>query len=94
LLFGGIAPPDDYDLDTDALRGREASALVDVIDRDGVLYNRIAQLFPLRAMRMAHDMDQVLPEAAFEERGRYLNSSPNAHIPAESQGILDEDPPW
>jgi hypothetical protein len=48
LLFGGKALPADYDLDTDALRKREALAVVEIIERDGVFYNRIVQLFPLR----------------------------------------------
>jgi hypothetical protein len=76
LLFGGMPLPDEYDLDTDALRNSVAWAVVEVIDRDGVLYNRIAQLFPLRALRTAHHVDEELPEAAIEERGRYLSSSP------------------
>jgi hypothetical protein len=48
LLFGGMPLPDGYDLDTDALYKREALAVVEIIDRDGVYYNRIVQLFPCR----------------------------------------------
>ena len=48
LLFAGKPLPDDYDLDTDALLNREALALVEVVEKEGVLYNRIVQLFPWR----------------------------------------------
>ena len=48
LLFAGKPLPEEYDLDIDTLRNREAWALVEVVEKEGVLYNRIAQLFPLR----------------------------------------------
>ena len=51
LLFAGRALPEEYDLDTDALLGREALALVEVTEKDGMSTNRIVQLFPLRAAR-------------------------------------------
>jgi hypothetical protein len=94
LLFAGKPLPDDYDLDTDALRGREAWAVVDVIDRDGVLYNRVAQLFPLRAIVTAHDAHPGLAEDASLQRGGSADFSPDPPIPAESEGIFDEEPPW
>ena len=61
LLFAGKPLPDGYDLDTDALRGREATALVEVIDRDGVLYNRVAQLFPSRGAGRGEIFDEEPP---------------------------------
>lgn len=51
LLFAGKPLPEGYDLDTDALLGREALAVVDVEEKDGASYNRIAQLLPLRPAR-------------------------------------------
>jgi hypothetical protein len=96
LLFAGKPLPDGYDLDTDALRNREALAVVEVIDRDGVLYNRIAQLFPLRGMGRGDTEtrrrgDQTA--ASLEEEG-WMDCSPNPQIPAECQGIFDDEPPW
>jgi len=32
--------------------------VIEVVDDEGVLYNRIAQLFPLRAIRLAHEADR------------------------------------
>jgi hypothetical protein len=61
LLFGGRPLPDDYDLDTDALRNREALAVVEVIEREGVLYNRVAQLFPLRAAKGNASPNPLIP---------------------------------
>ena len=51
LLFAGKALPEEYDLDTDAVLGREALALVEVTEKDGMSYNRVVQLLPLRAAR-------------------------------------------
>ena len=51
LLFAGKALPEEYDLDTDALLGREALALVEVTEKDGMSTNRIVQLLPLRAAK-------------------------------------------
>jgi hypothetical protein len=99
---GGL--PEGYDLDTDALRNREAWALVEVIDRDGVLYNRIVQLFPLRGMGRGDIMLAHLQHTATgghgdeaaksPERAVWESFSPNPPIPAESQGIFDEEPLW
>jgi hypothetical protein len=104
LLFGGMPMPDDYDLDSHALRNREAWAVVDVIDRDGVLYNRIAQLFQLRGLGHGNAETRRHGDsaAASPEREGFLDHSPNpsrrehgiSQIPAESQGIFDEEPPW
>ena len=62
LLFGGKALPEEYDLDTDALLDREALALVEVTEKDGMSYNRIVQLLPLRAAR--RQPEPPAPEAA------------------------------
>jgi hypothetical protein len=98
LLFAGKPLPDGYDLDTDALRNREALALVEVVEKNGVLYDRIVQLFPLRrAERRGGDAetwgggDAV---AASLEWGAEWNSSPNPQIPAEPPEIFDDEPPW
>ena len=48
-------------------------SVVEAVEKEGVVYNRIAQLFPLQAV---------------------LGRAPNPQIPAESQGIFDEEPPW
>jgi len=95
LLFGGMPLPDDYDLDTDALRNREAWAVVDVIDRDGVLYNRIAQLFPLRGLghgdagredaetRRHGDSVECFPDG-----GEFVDPSPNPDEPEPNRARL------
>jgi len=85
LLFGGMPLPDDYDLDTDALRKREAVAVVEVVERDGVLYNRIVQLFPLRG---AGRGDTGTRRGGDGETGRQGSHSPDPQIPAES-GVAD-----
>ena len=67
LLFAGKALPEEYDLDTDALLGREALALVEVTEKDGMSTNRIVHLFPLRAVRKQPDRpkpEQPEPPAA------------------------------
>ena len=91
LLFGGMPLPDDYDLDTDALCNREARALVEVIDRDGVLYNRIAQLFPWRAARANPSPNPPIPArpgvAAPPHEEGWVDDSDNGRI-------LEEEPPW
>ncbi len=51
LLFGGKPLPEAYNLDTDALLGREALALVKVVEKDGMSYNRIEELLPVRPAR-------------------------------------------
>jgi len=58
LVFGGEALPEGYGLETASLLLREAWAVIEVVDDEGVLYNRIAQLFPLRAIRLAHEADR------------------------------------
>jgi len=75
LLFAGKLLPDDYDLDTDALRKHEALALVEVVERDGVSYNRVVQLFPLHG-RGRGDMET-------RRRGDGAAASP------EREGFLD-----
>jgi hypothetical protein len=88
LLFAGKPLPEGYDLDTDALRNREAWAVVEVIDRDGVLYNRVVQLFPLRA---------AAPQAAEPAPAPAEKSAPNGgECPNDttSNGVFDEEPPW
>jgi hypothetical protein len=99
LLFGGMPLPDDYDLDTDALPKREALAVVEVVERDGVFYNRIVQLFPLRAARASFSSDlsrtqhgtpqfPAESEAAdLEDEGEWPDGSDNGRI-------LEEEPPW
>jgi hypothetical protein len=64
LLFAGKALPEQYDLDTDALLDREALALVEVTEKDGMSYNRIVQLLPLRAARKQPDAPEPEPPAA------------------------------
>lgn len=73
LLFAGKALPEAYDLDTDALLDREALALVEVIEKDGMTYNRIVQLLPLRAVRKQ-------PDAPAPERPE--SEPPKPDIPA------------
>jgi hypothetical protein len=91
LLFGGMPLPDDYDLDTDALRNREAWAVVEVIERDGVLYNRLAQLFPLRGARTTLSPNPQIPADSavgtppYEEA--WVDDSDNGRI-------LEEESPW
>jgi hypothetical protein len=96
LLFAGKPLPEGYDLDTDALRNREAWAVVEVIDRDCVLYNRIAQLFPLRGTGRGDLETRGHGDtgAASQERGKSVDFSPNPQIPAESKVIFDGEPPW
>jgi hypothetical protein len=64
LLFGGKPLPEGYDLDTDELLGREALALVEVVEKDGVSYNRIAQLLPVRAVKRSLPGAAPAPAAA------------------------------
>jgi hypothetical protein len=91
LLFGGLPLPDDYDLDTDALRKRDAVAVVEVIERDGVFYNRIAQLFPLRAAKVNLSPNPPIPAepgvAAPPYEEGWVDDSDNGRI-------LEEEPPW
>ena len=99
LLFGGKPLPDDYDLDTDALRNREALALVEVVDPDGVLYNRISQLFPMRGAGRGDaeigGRGDAVPRggreavAASPDGGGSVNCSPDPQIPAEPFGLFD-----
>jgi hypothetical protein len=104
LLFAGKPLPDGYDLDTDALRNREAWALVEAIDRDGVLYNRIAQLFPCR-IEQWHNEDRSRGQEAGSatwEHGEAPAGSPDEgeclngpeSDPEGLRGIFDEEPPW
>lgn len=53
LLFGGKPLPEGYDLDLDALLGKETLLVVEVVPKDGVERNRIAQLLPLRPAKAA-----------------------------------------
>jgi hypothetical protein len=94
---GGL--PDDYDLDTDALRKREALAMVEIVERDGVLYNRIAQLFPLRAARANPSPN---PQTSCRSSDGIPEESRVA-VPPYEEGwvddsdngrILEEEPPW
>jgi hypothetical protein len=48
LVFDGKPLPEGYSLETASLLHREASAAVALIDRDGLLFNRIAWLSPLQ----------------------------------------------
>ena len=48
LLFGGKPLPEGFDLDIDNLIGRETLLVLDVIQKDGIDRNRVAQLLPLR----------------------------------------------
>jgi hypothetical protein len=98
LLFGGKPLPDGYDLNTDALRNREAWALVEVIDRDGMLYNRITQLFPCR-IEQRHSEDRSRGQAAGSATGEHGETPtgsadewewPNS---PERNGIFDDEPP-
>jgi hypothetical protein len=49
LLFNGRALPEGFDLDTDMLLDKEALLVVEVVEKDGLEKNRVAQLLPLRA---------------------------------------------
>jgi hypothetical protein len=99
LLFGGMPLPEGYDLDTDALRKREALAVVEIIDRDGVYYNRIAQLFPWRAARA-----NPSPNPSRTQHGTpQIPAEPGVAAPPYEEGwvddsdngrILEEEPPW
>lgn len=53
LLFGGKGIPEGFALDIDTLVGKAALAVVDVVERDGVERNKIAQLLPLRPAKAA-----------------------------------------
>ena len=89
LVFAGEALTEAYTLETASLLLREAWAGLEVVDDDGVLYNRIARLSPLRGPGRG---DTV---AASQEREGLVSSSPNPltacplGIPAESHGIFD-----
>jgi hypothetical protein len=48
LEFGGEALAEGYRLETASLLLREACAVIEAVDDEGVLYNRIARLSPLR----------------------------------------------
>jgi hypothetical protein len=99
LLFGGMPLPDDYDLDTDALRKREALAMVEIVERDGVLYNRIAQLFPLRAARAnpsPNPQTSCRSSNGIPEESRVAAPPYEEGWVADSDNgrILEEEPPW
>jgi len=104
LLFAGKPLPEEYDLDIDTLRNREAWALVEVVEKEGVLYNRIAQLFPLRGAGRGDWETRGHGDAgAGSPDGEgFLDYSPDpsrrehgtSPIPAESQGFFDEEAPW
>lgn len=64
LLFGGKPLPEGYDLDTDSLLGREALAVIEVKDKDGLLFNRVAQLLPVRPARKPPETGDRRQEAA------------------------------
>ena len=51
LLFGGKPLPEGFDLDTDQLLDREALLIVEVVQKDGMERNRVAQLLPIRAAK-------------------------------------------
>jgi len=88
LLFAGKPLPEGYDLDTDALRNREALAVVEVVEKEGLFYNRIVQLFPLRAAAApAVGSGPASAVAAPPQEGGWLNGP-------KSRGIFDEEPPW
>jgi hypothetical protein len=97
LLFAGKPLPDDYDLDTDALRNREALALVEVVERDGVSYNRVVQLFPLHGRGRGEMETRRRGDGAAASPGRdgFLDYSPNPLIPAESETTdLQDEGEW
>jgi hypothetical protein len=48
LLFNGKPLPEGFELDIDNLIGREALLVLDVVQKDGIDRNRVAQLLPLR----------------------------------------------
>lgn len=48
LLFSGKPLPEGFDLDIDYLIDREALLVLDVVQKDGLDRNRVAQLLPLR----------------------------------------------
>jgi hypothetical protein len=91
LLFGGMPLPERYDPDTDALYKRDALAVVEIIDRDGVYYNRIVQLFPWRPPRASLSPNPHIPAepdvpAPPWEEG-WVDDSDNGRI-------LEDEPPW
>jgi hypothetical protein len=64
LLFGGKPLPEAYDLDTDALLGREALAVVEVTEKDGMSFNRVAQLLPVRPAKKPPEVPAPAVEPA------------------------------
>ena len=53
LLFNGKPLPEGFDLDLDNLLDREALLVVEVVQKDGIDRNRVAQLLPLRPAKAA-----------------------------------------
>lgn len=53
LLFNGKPLPEGFDLDLDTLLDREALLVVEVVQKDGIDRNRVAQLLPLRPAKAA-----------------------------------------
>jgi hypothetical protein len=96
LEFGGEALPEGYSLEKADLLLRKAWAVIAVIDGDGVPYNRVVQLLPLRGAGRGDWETRGHGDtgAASQERGKSVDFSPNPQIPAESEVIFDGEPPW
>jgi hypothetical protein len=92
LLFGGKPLPEGFDLDIDNLIGRETLLVLDVIQKDGIDRNRVAQLLPLR-----RNGSTPAPATAADDRSILrprppLTAASAAGIPAGS--VPDDVPAW
>ena len=63
LLFSGRPLPEGFDLDIDHLVGRETLVVLDVVQKDGLDRNRVAQLLPLRPAKAAQPAGATMPAA-------------------------------
>jgi hypothetical protein len=83
LLFSGRPLPEGFDLDIDHLVGRSVLLVLEVVQKDGVERNRVAQLIPIRRNGAA---------PAAETEGRTIPAARPAGKPGVPVAPRVEDP--
>ena len=88
LEFDGQPLPEGYSLETASLLLREAWAVIDVVERDGVRCNRIVQLLPLQSNHSPNPQIPAEFGVAVSLEADEWDDDP------EGNGVLDDQPPW
>jgi hypothetical protein len=93
LLFNGKGLPEGYDLDLDTLLDREALLVVEVVQKDGVDRNRVAQLLPLRPVKATVKAAPAPTADSLLAEDRAI-LKPRSGVPVLAQPVPDDVPEW